>query len=69
VLIAAPSQDFVEIFCAAVRGAQVCGNHVFDAQIVALCLEAGAALLTEDKGFRRYSGLRVMTLDEVPYAL
>jgi uncharacterized protein len=39
------------------------GNLVFDAQIVAVCREHGAGtLLTEDRDFRRFSGIRVARL-------
>jgi toxin-antitoxin system PIN domain toxin len=40
------------------------GNLVFDAQIVAVCREFGAGtLLTEDRDVRRFSGIRIATLD------
>ena len=36
------------------------GGDVFDAQIVALCLEHGVEeILTGDRGFRRFTGIRV----------
>lgn len=36
------------------------GGDVFDAQIVALCLEHGVEeILTGDRGFRRFTGLKV----------
>jgi toxin-antitoxin system PIN domain toxin len=39
------------------------GNLVFDAQIVAVCREHGVGtLLTEDRDFRRFSGIRVARL-------
>jgi predicted nucleic acid-binding protein len=39
------------------------GNLVFDAQIVAVCREHGAGtLLTEDRDFRRFSGISVRRL-------
>jgi len=39
------------------------GNHMFDAQIAAVCLEHGATtILTEDKDFRRFTGLTVRGL-------
>ncbi len=40
------------------------GNEVFDAQVAAVCLENGAAtILTEDRDFRRFSGISVRGLD------
>ncbi|MCC6620957.1 MAG: PIN domain-containing protein [Deltaproteobacteria bacterium] len=42
------------------------GNLVFDAQIAALCLESGAtSLLTEDRDFARFTGLRVTRLEDM----
>lgn len=39
------------------------GNLVFDAQIVAVCREAGiSALLTEDRDFARFQGFPVQQL-------
>lgn len=39
------------------------GSHMFDAQIVAVCLEHGATtILTEDRDFRRFTGIRVRGL-------
>jgi toxin-antitoxin system PIN domain toxin len=41
------------------------GNAVFDAQIAAVCLEHGAdRLLTEDRDFRRFPGLRAVSLKQ-----
>lgn len=38
----------------------VTGQQVYDAQIVALCLQHGVReILTADKGFRRFSGIKV----------
>lgn len=49
--------------CAAVKEADPTGNLVFDAQIVALCREAGAsALLTEDQDVDRFRGFRTLRL-------
>jgi toxin-antitoxin system PIN domain toxin len=40
------------------------GNLVFDAQIVAVCREHGAGtLLTEDRDFRRFTGIRIARLE------
>jgi hypothetical protein len=52
-----PGRRFPELLADAVREADAIGNLVFDAQIVALCREAGVrALLTEDRDFARFSG-------------
>ena len=39
------------------------GNHMFDAQIAAVCIEHGVdTILTEDRGFRRFSGITIRRL-------
>ena len=50
-----PGAAFTELLCEAITESQAAGNLVFDAQIVALCREAGVrALLTEDRDFARF---------------
>jgi len=50
-----PGQRFMSLFLAAVREANAVGNLVFDAQIVAVCREAGVSrFLTEDRDFARF---------------
>ena len=52
-----PGRRFPELLAGAVREADAVGNVVFDAQIVALCREAGVrTLLTEDRDFDRFPG-------------
>lgn len=34
------------------------GSRVYDAEVAALCIEHGAELLTHDRGFRSFPGLR-----------
>ena len=52
-----PGPRFAELLADAVREADAAGNLVFDAQIVALCREAGVRiLLTEDRDFDRFPG-------------
>ena len=52
-----PGLRFPSLLADAVREADAIGNLVFDAQIVALCREAGVrALLTEDRDFARFPG-------------
>jgi uncharacterized protein len=58
-----PGDRFWPLLAAAVKEADASGNLVFDAQIVALCREAGAsALLTEDRDFDRFRGFRTLRL-------
>ena len=55
-----PGPRFQELFLAAVQDGNAIGNLVFDAQIVALCQEAGAdTLITEDRDFHRFPGVAV----------
>ena len=58
-----PGVDYPALLAAAVREADAIGNLVFDAQIVALCRESGVSrLLTEDRDFDRFEGLRTERL-------
>jgi toxin-antitoxin system PIN domain toxin len=58
-----PGERYWPLLAEAVREARAAGNLVFDAQIVALCREAGvSALLTEDRDFARFGGLVVEPL-------
>jgi len=58
-----PGERFVPLLLEAAREARTLGNLVFDAQIVALCREAGvSALLTEDPDFERFAGLMTRRL-------
>jgi toxin-antitoxin system PIN domain toxin len=58
-----PGARFLALFAAATRSANAIGNLAFDAQIAALCVEAGvSALLTEDRDFSRFEGLRTLRL-------
>ena len=44
-----------------IRSSGVTGNLMHDAHIAALCVEHGVSeLLTGDRDFRRFSGLRVV---------
>lgn len=50
-----PGQRFMPLFLEAVREAHAVGNLVFDAQIVAVCREAGVSrFLTDDRDFARF---------------
>lgn len=58
-----PGSRFLALLRRCVDEAAVHGNLVFDAQIVAVCLEYGArTLLTEDRDFARFKGVRVESL-------
>jgi predicted nucleic acid-binding protein len=58
-----PGPAFPELLFEAIQESQAGGNLVFDAQIVALCREAGVrALLTEDRDFARFRGFPVERL-------
>lgn len=55
-----PGPRFRELFLAAVQEGNAIGNLAFDAQIVALCREAGVqTLITEDRDFHRFGGVTV----------
>lgn len=59
-----PGPDYAELLLEAVREVNATGNLVFDAQIVALCREHGVSrLLTEDRDFDRFKGLRTERLE------
>jgi toxin-antitoxin system PIN domain toxin len=59
-----PGSDYPSLLLEAVREAKAIGNLVFDAQIVALCREAGVSeLLTEDRDFDRFPRFRTRRLE------
>jgi len=54
-----PGEHFWSLLARAASESDAGGNLVFDAQIVALCREAGVStLLTEDRDFGRFPGFR-----------
>lgn len=58
-----PEDRFWPLLVDAVKEARASGNLVLDAQIVALCREAGvSAMLTEDRDFDRFPGFRTLRL-------
>ncbi len=58
-----PGERFTQIFGDVVRASGCEGNHVFDAQIAALCVEHGArTILSQDRDFKRFAGLELRTL-------
>lgn len=59
-----PGPEFLDLLMATARRSDARGNLVFDAQIAALCLEYGIdTLLTNDRDFGRFDGLRVQSLN------
>lgn len=61
-----PGPGFVASLGQQLREADARGNLVFDAQIAAVCIEWGAdQLLTYDRDFARFPGLRVVAATEV----
>lgn len=61
--VLSPGERFWGMLAAAVRDADATGNLAFDAQLAALCREHGvSALLTEDRDFDRFPGLRTERL-------
>ncbi|MFN9368920.1 MAG: type II toxin-antitoxin system VapC family toxin [Planctomycetia bacterium] len=58
-----PGDHYMRLLRNLIEASQVQGNLVFDAQIAAVCLEHGATtLLTEDRDFARFPGLKPVTL-------
>jgi uncharacterized protein len=59
-----PGERYWEILRSVMIESRIRGNMVYDAQIAALCVEHGAdIILTEDRDFRRFSGLSIRALD------
>jgi hypothetical protein len=62
-LVLNPGGHFWRIFSEIVQRSHARGNFLFDAQIVAVCRENGVKdLLSEDRDFSRFPGLRLHTL-------
>lgn len=58
-----PGDRFLALLFEAMADAKATGNLVFDAQIVALCREAGVReLMTEDRDFRRFKSFAAVPL-------
>ncbi len=58
-----PGPRYWALFQQAMHDSAASGNLVFDAQIVAVCLEHGArTILTEDRDFSRFPGVTVQSL-------
>ncbi|MDE2769179.1 MAG: PIN domain-containing protein [Chloroflexota bacterium] len=58
-----PGAEFLDLLMETARQSDARGNLMFDAQIAALCREHGIdTVLTNDRDFERFDGLRVETL-------
>ena len=58
-----PGGLFWSIFPTVIRQGNAIGNDIFDAQIMATCLEHGVqTLFSEDRGMSRFQGLRVVPI-------
>ncbi|MCK6534563.1 MAG: PIN domain-containing protein [Polyangiaceae bacterium] len=63
VRVLVPGDQYMAVLRRLLIQSAAAGNHVFDAQIAAVCLEHGArTLLTEDRDFSRFPGLAVQSL-------
>lgn len=64
-LILHPGERYVPLLLDTVRESGAAGNLIFDAQIVAVCREAGVRdLLTEDRDFARFPAIRTTRLGD-----
>lgn len=62
-VVLTPGDRFWPLLSRAADDGHTIGNLAFDAQIVALCREAGVrALLTEDRDFDRFAGFSTLRL-------
>jgi toxin-antitoxin system PIN domain toxin len=60
-----PGDRYAVLLTEAMREADVVGNLVFDAQVVAVCREAGVgSLLTEDRDFDRFSDFPTSRIEQ-----
>jgi uncharacterized protein len=67
VRILMPSPGHWSLLRASIVASEATGNLVFDAQIAALCREHGIErLLSEDRDFKRFPTLNLVTLDVSP---
>lgn len=62
-IVLKPENQFFPILFEIIREHQIKGNQIFDAQIAALCIEAGVrSLLTEDSDFKKFKDLTILHL-------
>ena len=58
-----PGSNYWPLFSNTLERGQATGNLVFDAQIIAVCLEHGVeTLISEDRGLKRFDQLTVLPL-------
>jgi len=62
----APARDHAARLCALLDASGTAGNLVPDAHLAALALERDATVVTFDRDFARFGGLRIHLLDESP---
>lgn len=63
VRLLSPGDAYLPLLADVVRDSGVTGNLVFDAQIVAVCLEHGVrSILTDDHDFQRFPGIEAVPL-------
>jgi toxin-antitoxin system PIN domain toxin len=55
-----PGEQHLDILSGLCAKLKLRGNDINDAFLAALSMEYGATLVTADRGFRRFSGVRVM---------
>lgn len=55
-----PGPDAWSIFSGYVRDLRLVGNDVADAYLAAVTVDAGASMVTTDRGFTRFPGLRTV---------
>lgn len=61
-----PGDRFLRIFQDVVTESKSTANLVFDAAIVAVCLEHGIReIITEDRDFARFSGIKAVRLENL----
>ena len=66
-VVLSPGSHYPQLLMEAVRESGARGNLVFDAQLVALCREAGVReLLTEDRDFARFRDFACRRLEARP---
>lgn len=64
-ILLSPGTRFPPLLFDLIRQGDARGNLAFDAQIAAVCLEHGAdRLLTTDRDFSRFRGIRMLSLEE-----
>ena len=63
-----PGEQHLDILSGLCAKMKLRGNDINDAFLAALSMEYGATLVTADRGFSRFSGLRIMNPSQDPAA-